>query len=173
MLGVSRPIYVNVDSPIRLNLGFPYFDFLGGYQWSKKHPVCMWVSFCCTDIDSTFVNVNFSKFVSSPLIPQQGGRVRIWRVIWRANSFASHPSLIKSNCADCAGKVIYKEGLNNVIGTISGWSSEEVDSGIRAGHVFAHGLKICKTWQSAAGVQRRFILVLNQVMYLQNLTVSS
>ena len=31
MLGVSRPIYVNVDSP---NLGFPYFNFLGGY------PVC-------------------------------------------------------------------------------------------------------------------------------------
>ena len=28
-LGVSRPIYVNVDSP---NLGFPYFNFLGGYQ---------------------------------------------------------------------------------------------------------------------------------------------
>ena len=35
MLGVSRPIYVNVDSP---NLGFPYFNFLGGYQL-KKHPV--------------------------------------------------------------------------------------------------------------------------------------
>ena len=35
MLGVSRPIYVNVDSPI---LGFPYFNFLGGYQL-KKHPV--------------------------------------------------------------------------------------------------------------------------------------
>ena len=34
-LGVSRPIYVNVDSP---NLGFPYFNFLGGYQL-KKHPV--------------------------------------------------------------------------------------------------------------------------------------
>ena len=28
-LGVSRPIYVNVDSP---NLGFPDFNFLGGYQ---------------------------------------------------------------------------------------------------------------------------------------------
>ena len=28
-LGVSRPIYVNVDSP---NLGFPYFNLLGGYQ---------------------------------------------------------------------------------------------------------------------------------------------
>ena len=36
-LGVSRPIYVNVDSP---NLGFTYFNFLGGYQL-KKHPVCM------------------------------------------------------------------------------------------------------------------------------------
>ena len=34
-LGVSRSIYVKVDSP---NLGFPYFNFLGGYQW-KKHPV--------------------------------------------------------------------------------------------------------------------------------------
>ena len=31
-LGVSRPIYVNVDSP---NLGFPYFNFLGGYQLNK------------------------------------------------------------------------------------------------------------------------------------------
>ena len=28
-LGVSRPIYVNVDTP---NLGFPYLNFLGGYQ---------------------------------------------------------------------------------------------------------------------------------------------
>ena len=28
-LGVSRPIYVNVDSP---NLGFPYVNFFGGYQ---------------------------------------------------------------------------------------------------------------------------------------------
>ena len=37
-LGVSRPIYVNVYSP---NLGFPYFNFLGGYQWEKKHPVCL------------------------------------------------------------------------------------------------------------------------------------
>ena len=31
-LGVSRTIYVNVDSP---NLCFPYFNFLGGYQWNK------------------------------------------------------------------------------------------------------------------------------------------
>ena len=28
-LGVSRTIYVNLDSPL---LGFPYFNFLGGYQ---------------------------------------------------------------------------------------------------------------------------------------------
>ena len=28
-LGVSRSIYVNVDSP---NLDLPYFNFLGGYQ---------------------------------------------------------------------------------------------------------------------------------------------
>ena len=34
-LGVSKPFYVNVDSP---NLGFPYLNFLGGYQ-QKKHPV--------------------------------------------------------------------------------------------------------------------------------------
>ena len=31
-LGVSRPIYVNEDSP---DLGFPYFNFLGGYQLKK------------------------------------------------------------------------------------------------------------------------------------------
>ena len=35
MYRVSRTIYVDVDSP---NLGFPYFNFLGGYQL-KKHPV--------------------------------------------------------------------------------------------------------------------------------------
>ena len=34
-LSVSRPIYVNVDSPY---LGCPYFNFYWGYQW-KKHPV--------------------------------------------------------------------------------------------------------------------------------------
>ena len=34
-LGVSRTIFVNVDSP---NLGFTYFNFLGGYQL-RKHPV--------------------------------------------------------------------------------------------------------------------------------------
>ena len=34
-LGVSRRIYVNVDSP---NLGFPYSNFLRGYQW-RNHPV--------------------------------------------------------------------------------------------------------------------------------------
>ena len=32
-LCVSRTIYVNVDSP---NLGFPYLNFLGGYQWKKS-----------------------------------------------------------------------------------------------------------------------------------------
>ena len=39
-LGVSRTTYVNVDSP---NLGFPYLNFLGGYQL-KKHPVCFFSS---------------------------------------------------------------------------------------------------------------------------------
>ena len=32
-LRVSRPIYVAVDSP---NQGFPYFNFLGGYQLKKN-----------------------------------------------------------------------------------------------------------------------------------------
>ena len=32
-LGVSRPIYVNVDSP---SLGFTYFNFLGGNQWKEN-----------------------------------------------------------------------------------------------------------------------------------------
>ena len=35
-LGVSRTIYVNVDTP---NLGFTYFNFLGGDQLKK--PPCM------------------------------------------------------------------------------------------------------------------------------------
>ena len=39
-LGVSRTIYVNVDSP---NLGFPYF--LGEAQ-CKKHPVIVYVGSC-------------------------------------------------------------------------------------------------------------------------------
>ena len=39
-LGVSSPIYVNVDSP---NLGFPYFNFLRGYQ-RKKHPVLLLIN---------------------------------------------------------------------------------------------------------------------------------
>ena len=37
-IGVSRPIYVNVDTP---NLGFPYFNFLGYHL--KKHPVCRYI----------------------------------------------------------------------------------------------------------------------------------
>ena len=37
------PIYVNVDTP---NLGFPYLNFLGGYQL-KKHPVCMCIKANC------------------------------------------------------------------------------------------------------------------------------
>ena len=35
-LGVSGPIYVDVNSP---NLGFTYLNFLGGHQSQKKHPV--------------------------------------------------------------------------------------------------------------------------------------
>ena len=37
-LGVFRPIYVDVDSP---NLGFPYFNFLEGYQL-KKNTLYKW-----------------------------------------------------------------------------------------------------------------------------------
>ena len=29
-------IYVNIDSPIRLNQGFPYFNFLGGVSVKKN-----------------------------------------------------------------------------------------------------------------------------------------
>ena len=39
--GVSRPIYVNVDSP---NLGFTYFNFLGGGQLKK--PPCIFQYTC-------------------------------------------------------------------------------------------------------------------------------
>ena len=38
-LGVSRPIYVNVDSP---NLGFPYFNFLRGTSEEEKTPCTMY-----------------------------------------------------------------------------------------------------------------------------------
>ena len=40
-LGVSRTIYINVDSP---NLGFSYFNFLGGTS-EKKSP-CLSNPFC-------------------------------------------------------------------------------------------------------------------------------
>ena len=43
--GVSRPIYVNVDTP---NLGFPYFNFLGGYQL-KKTP-CTYIKLSLLDL---------------------------------------------------------------------------------------------------------------------------
>ena len=53
-LGVSRPIYVAVDSP---NLGFPYFNFLRGYQlkntlYVKKR--CN-KTFPCTDHIQSFL----------------------------------------------------------------------------------------------------------------------
>ena len=37
----SRTIYVNVDSP---NPGFPYFNFLRGYQWKKSPSTNIWYS---------------------------------------------------------------------------------------------------------------------------------
>ena len=49
---VSWPIYVNVDSP---NLGFPYFNFLGGTS-EKKHPVYLQtfkVVWCWMRVDPT------------------------------------------------------------------------------------------------------------------------
>ena len=58
MLGVSRPIYVNVDSP---NQGFPYFNFLGEAQ-CKKTP-CM----CFTYI---YVYIQGDFFTGTPLKSQ-------------------------------------------------------------------------------------------------------
>ena len=55
-LGVSRPIYVNVDSP---NLGLPYFNFLGGYQW-KKHPVTIIIN----NLHTPKVALSVHSFVS-------------------------------------------------------------------------------------------------------------
>ena len=46
---MSRLIYVNVDSP---KLVFPYFNFLGGYQWRKKHPVSY-----CGNHDCSFYHI--------------------------------------------------------------------------------------------------------------------
>ena len=42
-LGVSRTIYVNVDSPY---LGFPHFNVLGGYQWEKLPCIIFLLPFC-------------------------------------------------------------------------------------------------------------------------------
>ena len=53
-MGVSRPIYVAVDSP---NLGFPYFNFLGGYQL-KKHPLNI---LACDDV-KYFVDLFFEHY---------------------------------------------------------------------------------------------------------------
>ena len=82
-LGVSRPIYANVDSP---NLGFPYFNFLGGYQWRKKTPcsyqytlyiiqnIKLWADLCskvsnkiCTKNVRMGLNLNESWFTKSCL----------------------------------------------------------------------------------------------------------
>ena len=43
-LGVSRRIYVNVDSP---NLGFPYFNFLGEVQCKKTPCICFKLDHMC------------------------------------------------------------------------------------------------------------------------------
>ena len=40
---IFRPIYVNVDSPY---LGFPYFNFLGGYQLKKTPCICICILVC-------------------------------------------------------------------------------------------------------------------------------
>ena len=46
-LGVSRPIYVAVDSP---KLGFPYFNFLGGYQLKKTPCIFRTILICFQEI---------------------------------------------------------------------------------------------------------------------------
>ena len=56
MLGVSRPIYVDIDSP---NLGFPYFNFLGGYQW-EKNTLYICKEFWRTNLS---VRMKFAKYV--------------------------------------------------------------------------------------------------------------
>ena len=54
-LGVSRPIYVNVDSP---NLGFPYF--LGGYLW-KKTPCMSGLPWSWDDLLGCIVDLEFLR----------------------------------------------------------------------------------------------------------------
>ena len=48
MLGVSRTMQVNIDSP---NLGFTYVYFLGGV----KNPLCTYVLIIYNRTDSSFV----------------------------------------------------------------------------------------------------------------------
>ena len=58
LLGVSRMIYVNVDSP---NLGFPYFNFLGEAQ-CRKHPVSSSTSSSSLQTTTTTIIATWSKF---------------------------------------------------------------------------------------------------------------
>ena len=66
-LGVSRTIYVNVDSP---NLGFPYFNFLGGT--SEKITLYMFtfwrsqIDKLCQLIQKKYVNILCVVFSQSP-----------------------------------------------------------------------------------------------------------
>ena len=68
-LGVSRTIYVNVDSP---NLGFPYFNFLGGT--SEKITLYMFtfwrsqIDKLCQLIQKKYVNILCVVFSQSPPI---------------------------------------------------------------------------------------------------------
>ena len=52
MLGVSRTIYVNVETP---NIGFTYFNFLGGYQLKTSQELRM--------LSSVTINCQITKIV--------------------------------------------------------------------------------------------------------------
>ena len=96
MLGVSRPIYVAVDSP---NLGFPYFNFLGGYQL-KKHPVYELFPSCDT---TKYLTTSYEASLTLPP-PPQGCQQLLWRR--RAGSFLWLFSSSSSN--SCCSLHVFK-----------------------------------------------------------------
>ena len=74
-MGVSRTIYVNVDSP---NLGFPYFNFLGEAQ-CKKQPV--WVSEGnekdhIYTVDATVIRTAFKEAQMSRILGGKKGSIK-------------------------------------------------------------------------------------------------
>ena len=83
VLCVSRTIYVNIDSP---NLGFPYFNLLGGYQLQKTP--CIFMKICNFGIFAIFLGLHTMKWICC-MCHHISGHLKCW-------SWYSFPHLEKS-----------------------------------------------------------------------------